>query len=144
MNFDKSTVRLHYIHIFFMITKFQGDQRSIIMSSINYLNSSFLVTKNTYILILGDEFRISSPLVSLWWCEYFVTQGLPFFMTYSDKINISSPICTSWWWNIDFVTNFKIVYNIWWGILLFLTKCYHLMTKLFILTRFRHYSPLLL
>ena len=41
VNFDKFTVRLHYLHIFFMHTKFQGDQRLIIMSSINYLNSSF-------------------------------------------------------------------------------------------------------
>ena len=41
MNFDKSTVRLHYLHIFFMLTKFQGDQRLTVMSSINCLNSSF-------------------------------------------------------------------------------------------------------
>ena len=41
MNFDKSTVRLHYLHIFFMLTKFLGDQRLIGMSSINCLNSSF-------------------------------------------------------------------------------------------------------
>ena len=40
MNFDKSTVRLHYLRIFFMLTKFQGDQRLIGMSSINCLNSS--------------------------------------------------------------------------------------------------------
>ena len=25
VNFDKSTVRLHYLHTFFVITKFQGD-----------------------------------------------------------------------------------------------------------------------
>ena len=41
VNFDKSIVRLHYFCIFFMLTKFQGDQRSIVMSSINCLNSSF-------------------------------------------------------------------------------------------------------
>ena len=41
MNFDKFTVRLNYLHIFFMLTKFQGDQRLIGMSSINCLNSSF-------------------------------------------------------------------------------------------------------
>ena len=41
MNFDKSTVRLYYLHIFFMLTKFQGDQRLIGMLSINCLNSSF-------------------------------------------------------------------------------------------------------
>ena len=27
VNLDKSTVRLHYLHIFFMLTKFQDDQR---------------------------------------------------------------------------------------------------------------------
>ena len=41
VNFHKSTVRLHYLHIFFTHTKFQGDQRLIVMSSINCLNSSF-------------------------------------------------------------------------------------------------------
>ena len=41
VNFDKLTVRLHYFCIFFILTKFQGDQRSIAMSSINCLNSSF-------------------------------------------------------------------------------------------------------
>ena len=40
VNFDKSTIRLHYLHIFFMLTKFQGDQRLIVMSSINCLDSS--------------------------------------------------------------------------------------------------------
>ena len=41
VNFDKSTVRLHYLHIFFILTKFQGDKKLIAMSSINCLNSSF-------------------------------------------------------------------------------------------------------
>ena len=41
MNLDKSIVGLHYLHIFFMHTKFQGDQRLIVTSSINCLNSSF-------------------------------------------------------------------------------------------------------
>ena len=41
VNFDKSTVGLHYLHIFFMLKKFHGDQRLIAMSSINCLNSSF-------------------------------------------------------------------------------------------------------
>ena len=41
VNFDKSTVKLHYLHIFFTHAKFQGDQRLIVMSSINCLNSSF-------------------------------------------------------------------------------------------------------
>ena len=40
VNFDKSTIRLHYLHIFFMLTKFKGDQRLIVMSSINCLDSS--------------------------------------------------------------------------------------------------------
>ena len=43
VNFDKSTVRLHYLNIFFMLTKFHGDQRLIAMSSINCLNSSFII-----------------------------------------------------------------------------------------------------
>ena len=41
VNFDKSTVILHCIHIFFILTKFQGDQRLLTMSSINFLNLSF-------------------------------------------------------------------------------------------------------
>ena len=41
MNFDKSIFRLHYLHIFFMLTQFQGDQRLLVMSSINCLSSSF-------------------------------------------------------------------------------------------------------
>ena len=45
VNFDKSTIRLHYLHIFFMIKKFQSDQRLIVMSSINCLNSSFCSLK---------------------------------------------------------------------------------------------------
>ena len=45
VNFDKSTIRLHYLHIFFMPTQFQGDQRLIVMSSINCLNSSFCSLK---------------------------------------------------------------------------------------------------
>ena len=53
MNFDKSTVRLHYLHIFLMITKFQCDQRFIAMSSINCLNSSFCNLK----LHIKDEFK---------------------------------------------------------------------------------------
>ena len=40
-NFDKFTVILHYLHIFSMLTKFQGDQRLIVISSNNFLNSSF-------------------------------------------------------------------------------------------------------
>ena len=40
VNFDKSIVTLHYLHIFFMLTKVQGYQKLIAMSSINYLISS--------------------------------------------------------------------------------------------------------
>ena len=39
--FDKSTVKLHYFRIFSILAKFQGDQRLIVISSINCLNSSF-------------------------------------------------------------------------------------------------------
>ena len=45
VNFDKSTVRLHYLHTFFVVSKFQGDQRFIGLSSINCLNSSFYSLK---------------------------------------------------------------------------------------------------
>ena len=41
VNFDKSTVRLYYLCIFFMFAKFQGDKKLIAMLSINFLNSSF-------------------------------------------------------------------------------------------------------
>ena len=41
VNFDKSIMRLHYLHIFFMLTSFQGDKRLIVMSSIDCLYSSF-------------------------------------------------------------------------------------------------------
>ena len=45
INFDKSTVRLNYLCIFSILAKFQGDQRSIAMSSIDCLNSSFCSLK---------------------------------------------------------------------------------------------------
>ena len=50
-NFDKSTVKLHYLHIFSMLAKFQDNQRLITMSSINFLNSSFCSLK----LCIKDE-----------------------------------------------------------------------------------------
>ena len=40
MNFDKSTARLYHNCIFSVLTKFKDDQGSIVISSINYLNSS--------------------------------------------------------------------------------------------------------
>ena len=40
-NFDKFTVKLHYINIIFILAKFHGVQRLIVMLSINCLNSSF-------------------------------------------------------------------------------------------------------
>ena len=43
--FDKSTVKLHYLRIFSILAKFQGDQRFIVISSINYLNPSFCILK---------------------------------------------------------------------------------------------------
>ena len=42
-NFDKSTIGLHYIHILSMLAKFHGDQRLIIMLSINCLIQIFVV-----------------------------------------------------------------------------------------------------
>ena len=53
MNFDNSNIRLHYLHILVMITKFQGDQRLIGMSSINYLSSNFCSLKYR----INDEFK---------------------------------------------------------------------------------------
>ena len=44
-NFDKFTVRLHYLHIFSILTKFWGNQILIAMSWINFLNSSFCSLK---------------------------------------------------------------------------------------------------
>ena len=52
MNFDKSTIGLNYLHIFFMLTKFHDDKKLIVMSSINCLNSSFSSLK----LCIKDEF----------------------------------------------------------------------------------------
>ena len=45
VNFDNSTVGLHYIHILFVLVKFHGEQRLIVMLSINYLNSGFCSLK---------------------------------------------------------------------------------------------------
>ena len=53
MNFDKFTVILHYLHIFFVLKKFQGDQRLIVMSLISCLNSSFRSLKKN----IKDEFK---------------------------------------------------------------------------------------
>ena len=41
VNYKKSIFRMHYIYIFSILAKFQDNQRSIDMLSINYLNSSF-------------------------------------------------------------------------------------------------------
>ena len=43
--FDKSTIKVHYLRIFSILTKFQGDQRLIVISSINCLNPSFCILK---------------------------------------------------------------------------------------------------
>ena len=42
---DKSTVRFHYLCIFFMLAKFQDNQRLIAILSINCLNLSFCSLK---------------------------------------------------------------------------------------------------
>ena len=44
-NFDKFTVGLHYIHILSVFAKFHSDQKSIVMLSIDCLNSSFCSLK---------------------------------------------------------------------------------------------------
>ena len=48
VNFDKFTVRLHYIHILSILAKFHSDKKLIVMLSINYLNSSFCNKKWVY------------------------------------------------------------------------------------------------
>ena len=53
VNFDKFTVRLHYLHIFFMLTKFHSDRRLIATSTINCLNSSFCSLK----YCIKDDFK---------------------------------------------------------------------------------------
>ena len=52
MNYDKSIVRLHYVSIFFILTKFQSNQRSIVMLSTNFLDSNFSSLK----WCIKDEF----------------------------------------------------------------------------------------
>ena len=42
VNFDKSTIGLHFLLIFSILTKFLEDQKLIAMSSIKYLNFKFL------------------------------------------------------------------------------------------------------
>ena len=42
VNFENLTIRLHVLIISSMLTKFQKDQRSIVMPSIKYLNFKFL------------------------------------------------------------------------------------------------------
>ena len=42
---DESVIRLYYLPIFSIIARFRGDQRSIVISSINYLNLSFYSLK---------------------------------------------------------------------------------------------------
>ena len=42
MNFDKLTVRLHFLIISVMLAKFQKNQISVAMSSIKCLNFKFL------------------------------------------------------------------------------------------------------
>ena len=48
VNFDKSTIGLHYIHILSMLAKFHSDKKLIVMLSINCLNSSFCNKKWVY------------------------------------------------------------------------------------------------
>ena len=43
--FDKFTIKLHFLFTYSMLAKFSKDQRSIIMSSIKYLNFKFLWSK---------------------------------------------------------------------------------------------------
>ena len=60
MNFNKSTIGLHYLLISFMLAKFPKNQRSLAMSSINCLNYMFLK------LCIKNKWRkcTSSPYIS--------------------------------------------------------------------------------
>ena len=54
MNFDKFTTRLYYLCKFSILTKFKDDKKSIVISSINYLNLNFY---NLYIYIVRTQFE---------------------------------------------------------------------------------------
>ena len=60
-NFDKFSVELYYIHILSMLVKFHDDEKSIIMLSINCLNSSFCRLKE----FIKDEF-IDHMVNNIW------------------------------------------------------------------------------
>ena len=83
MNFDKSTIKLHYLHIFFMLTKFQGDQRLIITSSINCLNSSFCSLK----WYIKDEFKYQ--MVNYIWLAMKLAYMLRTYRTCNSMIKFS-------------------------------------------------------
>ena len=83
MNFDKSTVRLHSLYTFFMVTKFQGDQRLIAISSINCLNSSFCSLK----YCIKDEFK--DKMVNYIWLVWKLTCILRTYRTYNPTVGFS-------------------------------------------------------
>ena len=42
VNFENLTIRLHVFMVFFIFAKFQGNKKSVVISSIAYLNFKFL------------------------------------------------------------------------------------------------------
>ena len=42
VNFENLTIRLHVFMVFFILAKFQGNKKSVVISSIAYLNFKFL------------------------------------------------------------------------------------------------------
>ena len=122
------------------------------------LNLIYWVTRLVFrhlLSVFGDA-SLSSPLISLLVTKLFVTihnntartQKHPmapfYFKSYSDEKPISSPIWISLVTKYWFRHRFTIFYQNRWRIFVFLTECYHLVTNLVFLTRFRHHSPLLL
>ena len=71
MNFEKSIVKLHYLHIFFLLTKFQSDKKLIVMSSINCLDSNFSGLKrcinNKFIDQMVNYIRLKWKLACMLW-----------------------------------------------------------------------------
>ena len=62
VNFDKSTIGLHFLFISFILAKFT-DQRSIIMSLIKYLNFKFF----WYKIMHQNKFINQIKIISDWY-----------------------------------------------------------------------------
>ena len=106
MNFDKSTVRLHYLHIFFMIKKFQGDQRLIVISSINCSNSSSCSLKSR----IKDEFK--DQMVNYIWLAWKLICMLTPYGTRNPTVGFSKYAFNNKL--LDGVTFFRVTLGVTW------------------------------